>query len=122
MPPGPGEPYHYDRYYTTHHFLGHGNWIWMIPLKAEDGADLMSVGFVSHPDVSEQQIGSVDDFIEQVSRTHPVVTDLVKSGRILDTNRLRNYHYLVERVYSPERWGIIGDAAFAPDPISPRCG
>jgi flavin-dependent dehydrogenase len=116
-PPSLGEPFHYDRYYTTHHFMGRGNWIWMIPLKAEDGSELISIGFVSHPDVYENEVRSVDDFMEQVSTVHPVVTDFVKSGRVVDTSLLRRYHYVVSKVYSPDRWGIVGDAAFAPDPL-----
>lgn len=117
MPPDVGEPYHYDRYYSTHHFLGHGNWIWMIPLKEEDGSDLMSVGLVSHPDYYEYDVRSIESFIEHVSKVHPVVTDFVKSGTVVDTNLLRSYHYVVNPVYSPDRWGIVGDAAFAPDPM-----
>jgi flavin-dependent dehydrogenase len=117
MPPAEGEDYHYDRYYSTHHFLGKGNWIWMIPMKGEDGSDMMSIGLVSHPDHYEHNVRSTDDFIEQVSKVHPVVTDFVKSGNIVDSNLLKRYHYVVEKVYSPDRWGIIGDAAFAPDPM-----
>jgi 2-polyprenyl-6-methoxyphenol hydroxylase-like FAD-dependent oxidoreductase len=116
-PPALGEPFHYDRYYTTHHFMGRGNWIWMIPLKSEDGSELISIGFVSHPGVYEGEVGSVEDFMEQVGKVHPVVTDFVKSGRVVDSSRLRRYHYVVSKVYSPDRWGIVGDAAFAPDPL-----
>ncbi|VAW40945.1 hypothetical protein MNBD_CHLOROFLEXI01-2079 [hydrothermal vent metagenome] len=116
-PPAEGESGHYDRYYTTHHFMGHGNWIWMIPLKTDDGSELMSIGFVSHPDHYDHDVRSIDSFIEQVSKVHPVVTDFVKSGRIVDTNLLRRYHYVTNPVYSPDRWGVVGDAAFAPDPL-----
>ena len=116
-PPALGEPYHYDRYYTTHHFMGRGNWIWMIPLRAEDDSELISIGLVSHPDVYEHDVRSVDDFLEHVSKVHPVVTDLVKSGRVVDTNLLRRYHYYISKVYSADRWAIVGDAAFAPDPL-----
>ena len=117
QPPALGEPFHYDRYYTTHHFMGRGNWIWMIPIKAEDDTELISIGFVSHHDVYKNDVRSVEDFMEQVSKVHPVVTDFVKSGRVVDTAILRRYHYVVSKVYSPERWGIVGDAAFAPDPL-----
>jgi flavin-dependent dehydrogenase len=116
-PPAEGEPYHHDRYYTTHHFMGQGNWIWMIPLKAEDESELMSIGLVSRPDVYGQDVSSVDGFIEQVSKLHPVVAEFVKSGRVVDTNQLRSYHYVSSPVYSADRWGIVGDAAFAPDPM-----
>jgi len=117
MPPKEGEAYHYDRYYSTHHFLGKGNWIWLIPQKGEDGSDLLSIGLVSHPDHYEHKVRNVDDFIEQVSKVHPVITDLVKSSTVLETNLLRRYHYVSEKVYSPDRWAIVGDAAFAPDPM-----
>lgn len=117
MPPGPGEEYHYDRYYSTHHFMGKGNWIWMIPMKGEDGGTLMSVGFVSHPDHFEGEVRNMDDFLRQVDRTHPVVGELTRSGEIVDTQRLKRYHYVVTPMYSADRWAIVGDAAYAPDPL-----
>jgi len=117
MPPEEGEDFHYDRYDTTHHFMGNGNWIWMIPLKDEKYEDLMSIGFVSRPDIFTGDVKTIEDFIKQVEKTHPVVSDLVNSGNIVDTNLLKKYHYYVNKVYSPDRWGIVGDAAFAPDPL-----
>lgn len=116
-PPELGQPFHYDRYYTTHHFMGRGNWIWLIPLRAEDNSELISVGLVSHPDVYKHEVRTVADFLTQVRKTHPVVSDFVESGRVVDTSLLRRYHYVVSKVYSPDRWGIVGDAAFAPDPL-----
>lgn len=117
MPPGPGEPYHYDRYYSTHHFMGRGNWIWMIPMKGEDGGDLMSIGFVSHPDHFDGEVKDISTFLDQVDRTHPVISDLVRSGDVVDTNLLKRYHYVVSPMYSADRWAIVGDAAYAPDPL-----
>lgn len=116
-PPMPGEDYHYDRYYSTHHFMGRGNWIWMIPLRTEDKSELISIGFVSRPDVYDGEVKSMTDFLDQVEQVHPVVTDFVRSGRVVDTNRMRRYHYVSSQVYSVDRWAIIGDAAFAPDPL-----
>lgn len=117
MPPKEGEDYHYDRYNTTHHFMGKGNWIWMIPLKDEKYSSLMSIGFVSRPDVYDGNVSTMEEFLEQVGAVHPVISDLVKSGEIIDTNLLKKYHYYVNKVYSPDRWAIVGDAAFAPDPL-----
>lgn len=117
MPPAEGEPFHYDRYYSTHHFLGKGFWIWMIPMKGEHGKDLISIGFTSRPDVCEADVRDMDSFLEYVDSVHPVVTDLVKSGEIVDTNLLKRYHYVTSQVYSDDRWAIVGDAAFAPDPL-----
>lgn len=116
MPPGPGEPYHYDRYYSTQHFMGKGNWIWMIPMKGENG-DLMSIGFVSHPDHFDGDVRTMESFLAQVDRTHPIIGELVRSGEIVDTNVLKRYHYVVTPMYSADRWAIVGDAAYAPDPL-----
>lgn len=117
MPAEEGECYHYDRYFSTHHFMGHGNWIWMIPLRTEDNSELISIGLTSRPDIYECDVRSVDDFTECVAKVHPVVSEFVKSGRVVDTNMMRHYHYIVKQVYSSDRWGIAGDAAFAPDPL-----
>ena len=117
MPPGPGEDYHYDRYYSTHHFMGKGFWNWLIPMKSEDGEDMMSIGFTSRPDYYDGDIRNIDDFLAAMDNTHRVVADLVRSGTIVDTNKMKRYHYVVKQVYSPDRWAIIGDAAYAPDPL-----
>lgn len=117
MPPPEGDAFHYDRYYSTHHFLGRGFWIWMIPMKGEHGKDLISIGFTSHPDICKADVRDMESFLEYVGGVHPVVTDLVKSGEIVDTNLLKRYHYVTSQVYSNDRWAIVGDAAFAPDPL-----
>lgn len=41
----------------------------------------------------------------------------MSSGRVVDTNVYANYHYAVDQAYSEDRWCIVGDAAFAPDPL-----
>ncbi len=115
--PPPGEPGYYDRYYSTHHFMGPGNWIWLIPIKAEDDSELMSVGLVSHPDYFKGEVKSFEQFVDYVSGVHPVVSEFVQSGRVVDTNVLRHYHYVTSKIYSADRWAIVGDAAFAPDPL-----
>jgi len=117
MPPAEGEPYHYDRYYSTHHFMGKGNWIWLIPLRTEDGSELISIGLSTRPEVYPHDVRSIDAFMEHVGALHPVITELVASGRVLDTNTYANYRYVIDQAYSEDRWCIIGDAAFAPDPL-----
>ncbi len=55
--------------------------------------------------------------MEQVGRIHPTVTDLVEDGSIVDTSFMRNYHYWATQAYSSDRWALIGDAAYALDPL-----
>ena len=117
QPPEEGEDYHYDRYFTTHHFMGRGNWIWLIPVKGEDGKDHMSVGLTSRPDIYPHEVRSVEQFLEHVDKEHPVVADLVRSGTVEDTSILGNYRYFAKQAYSPDRWCLLGDSAYALDPL-----
>ncbi|MEZ5031087.1 MAG: tryptophan 7-halogenase [Saprospiraceae bacterium] len=113
MPAGPGEEYHYERYYSTHHFMGKGFWIWLIPMKGENGEDMMSIGFTSHPDHFQGNVRNIEGFLAETDKSHRVVSDLVRSGEVMDINKMVRYHYVVKQVYSPDRWAIIGDAAYA---------
>ncbi|MEM9457273.1 MAG: tryptophan 7-halogenase [Myxococcota bacterium] len=116
-PAGPGEAYHYDRYYSTHHFMGRGHWIWMIPLRSKEPGELMSIGLSMRSDLYRGHVRNIDDFMEQVGAVHPLITDLVGSGRVLDSNVYRRYHYYSKQAYSADRWAVIGDAAYALDPL-----
>ncbi len=116
-PAGPGETYHYDRYYSTHHFMCRGGWIWMIPMKGESGLDRMSIGFSYMPELAGVQIRNMEDFLRFADGSHTVIADLVRSGHVDDTNLMRRYPYTATRFYSPDRWAIVGDAAYSPDPL-----
>jgi 2-polyprenyl-6-methoxyphenol hydroxylase-like FAD-dependent oxidoreductase len=52
----------YDSYFATHHFFGKGNWIWVIPLKGDQGR-LVSIGITWRPDLFPGTVRSVEDFI-----------------------------------------------------------
>lgn len=115
-------PHHcFDPYYVTHHFFGQHNWMWAIPMQPERSApaqsDLISIGIVFRPDLYKREISSVDSFLSEVAAEHPVVADLVKSGKIVDTNIFRNYFYETKQSYSPRGWFIIGDAGDTVDPL-----
>ncbi|MCG8418836.1 MAG: tryptophan 7-halogenase [Proteobacteria bacterium] len=107
----------YDSYYVTHHFFGKGNWIWLIPLQGEDGRPILSVGITWRPDLFAAAIRSVDDFIDQCDREHPVVADLLRNSHVLDSNVYLNYMYESTRVYSSDGWFVLGDAGNTVDPL-----
>jgi len=111
--------YCYDSYYVTHHFFGKNNWIWAIPMQPVlDGQnDLISIGIVYRPDLYEKEITSIEGFVSQVAQEHPIITELVQSGNIVDTNTYRNYFYETEQSYSRCGWFIIGDAGDTVDPL-----
>jgi flavin-dependent dehydrogenase len=107
----------FDSYFATHHFMGHGNWIWCIPMRTADFGDMISIGIVWRPDILEKNITSLEAFFEHVDSEHPVVTELVRSGEIHDIKVYRNYMYEAKQVYSTDGWYLIGDAGDTVDPL-----
>lgn len=110
-------PTDYDLWQSTHHFMGHGNWIWGIPLRGDHGEPLLSMGITWCPDVLPVELRTLDEFLAHVDGEHPALGELVRSGRVLDTNVYRNYLYRAEHVYSADGWFLIGDAARTVDPL-----
>ena len=106
-----------DAYYATHHFFGRGNWIWLIPVRAESGRRMMSVGLTCRPDLFPEPVTSIPEFLDRVAGEHPILGDLVRSGSVVDTNLYRNYMYRTRRRYSPRGWFLVGDAADTVDPL-----
>lgn len=106
----------YDLWLTTHHFMGRGYWIWCIPLEVGD-ENLCSIGFTWRPDLFEGRIRTIEDFLAQVDRDHPAISEMVRSGEVVDTNNYLNYYYRSERLYSEDGWFLVGDTARAVDPL-----
>ena len=107
----------FDPYFSAHHFFGHGNWVWCIPLPTEDGSPLMSIGLMDRPDLFPHSIRTIDDVLDQFAREHPVLHELVSSGTVVDTNVYNNYLYRAEQRYSEDGWFLIGDAADTTDAL-----
>lgn len=117
-PDGPDGPYHYDRFFSTHHFFGRGNWVWIIPMRRPDGSDRLSIGITSHPDhFAGEHPRSIEAARAQIGSEHHALLDLIDSGTVADTSVLRNYIYTSSRLYSADRWAVIGDAACTLDPL-----
>jgi flavin-dependent dehydrogenase len=112
-------PLGYDVWYSTHHFMGHGNWIWGIPLQSAGHDRLISLGITFRPDAfpHTDAMKSVDDLLRYLDSEHPALAAMVRSGKVLDTNVYREYIYWAEQIYSPDGWFLVGDAARAVDPL-----
>jgi len=107
----------YDSYYVTHHFMGRGNWIWCIPIRAEDDVDLISVGICYRADLYSRPITDVASFLAAVREEHPVVAEFTESGEVTDEQQYRSYMYDTRQQYSTDNWFLIGDAARMVDPL-----
>lgn len=112
-------PHDYDLWHSTHHFMGHANWIWCIPLQSQsrDRKNLVSVGITYRPDLYQQSLQNLDHFLAAVESEHPAVAAMVRSGQVLDMHSYRNYLYNADQVYSANRWFLVGNAARTVDPL-----
>jgi flavin-dependent dehydrogenase len=112
-------PLAYDIWDSTHHFMGHANWIWGIPLRSAEHARMISLGITFRPDIFPRadRMKTVEHFLEYLDAEHPALAAMVRSGEVLDAHVYRDYIYWADHVYSPDGWFIVGDAARAVDPL-----
>lgn len=108
----------YDPYYVTHHFYGKGYWIWLIPMRSENGDDLISIGVTYRAELMDGEVTSMEQFIALMQRDHPVIAGLIHTGVIVDTNLYKNYMYESSQYYSENGWFLVGDSGFTFDPAN----
>jgi flavin-dependent dehydrogenase len=105
-------------YFATHHFFGRGNWIWCIPMRSPEDVPFMSIGITYRKDVYPHgEVRTIEKFLECVGREHEMIVELVRSGKVVDTNSYSSYMWECRQRYSPNRWYIIGDAGDTVDPL-----
>ena len=106
----------YELWDSTHHFMGDGYWIWGIPFNSAH-RNTISLGIVYRPDILEKPLRTLDDVLQFCDAEHPALSDMIRSGTVLDENKYLNYIYWADTCYSKDRWFLIGDAARAYDPL-----
>jgi flavin-dependent dehydrogenase len=104
------------RWLYTNHLMGEGYWVWLIPLSS----DSISIGIVADPRFHPyERINTLDAALEWLDEHEPLVADAVRSrpDDVQDFLRIQDYAYEVDRVYSPDRWCLTGDAGAFTDPF-----
>lgn len=104
------------RQFSTNHLLGHGYWVWMIPL----GSGSISIGVCADPRMHPfEEINELPAFLQWLSHHEPQLAAslMPRLDDVQDFLRVRDFAYSVERVYSPDRWSLIGEAAAFADPF-----
>ncbi len=104
------------RWLYTNHLMGEGYWVWLIPLSS--GA--ISIGIVADPRFHPfERMNTLEAALDWLDEHEPLVADAVRSrpDDVQDFLKIENYAYRVERVYSPERWCLTGDAGAFTDPF-----
>jgi flavin-dependent dehydrogenase len=100
-----------SHYYGTNHFLGHGHWIWMIPIDMD--TDEISIGVMHHHDVMPaSSINTQEKLYAFLRANHRILYDLLQTGELVDFHYFGRPGHSSRRLFSPDNWYVIGDAAF----------
>lgn len=103
---------HTSRGLSTIHFCYPGYWIWVIPLRH----GVTSVGVTGEKrvvDASVRTQGGFRAFLE----SHRAVASLLAPAKLIDLGGYTQIAYGTRQFFSADRWGLIGEAAVAQDPL-----
>jgi flavin-dependent dehydrogenase len=104
------------RQFSTNHLMGEGYWVWLIPLASGP----ISIGIVADPRIHPfEEMNTLDAAIDWLVRHEPQLGDVVKSRthQIEDFLKVQDLSYGCERVFSPQRWCLTGEAGAFIDPL-----
>jgi flavin-dependent dehydrogenase len=104
------------RWQSTVHLMGAGYWVWLIPL----GSGSHSFGIVADGDMHpynrinrfERAMDWLREFEPQCARIMEAHTDELE-----DFLALQHFAHSCERVFSPARWALVGEAGVFTDPF-----
>jgi flavin-dependent dehydrogenase len=103
---------HTPRRLSTLHFVYRGYWIWFIPLQE----GMTSIGVVCEKQHFDMKHRSKDGFLDFL-RQHAAVASLLENAKPIATQSFLHLAYGTKRYFSPDRWGLVGEAAAFPDPF-----
>lgn len=102
------------RQFSTNHLMGEGYWFWLIPL----GSDHISLGLCADPRLHPyEEMSDFDRLLEWLHRHEPQLAQVV-AGRVDDVAdflTVRDFAFGAERLYSPDRWTLVGEAGLFAD-------
>jgi flavin-dependent dehydrogenase len=103
---------HSSRFLSTVHFFYPGYWIWFIPLHE----GVTSVGVTGQTGCDERELRTSDG-LRRFLDSHGAVRQLLEPAKPLDVGAYTQIAYSTQRYFSPDRWGLTGEAATAADPL-----
>jgi len=105
-----------QRWLSTVHLMGAGYWVWLIPL----GSGSTSVGIVADPALHPfHRLSRFGRAVEWLREFEPQCADVVEAhaSQLQDFLALQHFAHGCERVFSPERWAMIGESGVFTDPF-----
>lgn len=104
------------RWFSTNHLMGRGYWVWLIPLAS----GTTSVGIVVDPEIHPfSEIHTFEKALLWLKRHEPQFADITEGHRneVMDFGALKNYPHNCQRVFSPQRYALTGEAGLFIDPF-----
>jgi flavin-dependent dehydrogenase len=104
------------RKFSTNHLFGHGYWVWLIPLSTGP----ISIGVCTDASIHPfEDISTFDAFLAFLRMHEPQLAEVIaaRTDQIVDFLRVEDFSYGVERVFSPDRWCLVGEAGAFADPL-----
>lgn len=95
---------------STTHLISEGYWLWLIRLASGP----ISIGVCADERVHPwEQIESFEAFMAWVKENEPQLHAEIDGRRedVLDFLRVKDFSYASSRVFSPDRWTLVGEAA-----------
>ncbi len=101
---------------STNHLMGPGYWVWLIPL----GSGSTSLGIVADGDMHPfHRINRFERAMDWLREYEPQFAAMMDdhTGELEDFLALQHYAHACARVFSPDRWSLVGEAGVFTDPF-----
>ncbi len=105
-----------ERWLSTNHLMGPGYWFWLIPL----GNGSTSLGIVADGDMHPfHRINRYERAMDWLREFEPQAAEICGrySDQLEDFLALQHYAHDCARVFSPDRWALVGEAGVFSDPF-----
>lgn len=104
------------RKFSTNHLMGEGYWVWLIPLATGS----ISIGIVADPRFHPfDAINTLEKALDWIGRHEPQLAEALANRQddVQDFLKVEDFAYSATRVFSPERWCLVGVAGVFADPF-----
>jgi hypothetical protein len=105
-----------QRWLSTNHLMGTGYWVWLIPLASGS----TSFGIVADADLHPfNRLNRFERALDWLREFEPQCATAVEAhaAGLEDFLALQHFAHACARVFSPDRWAMVGEAGVFTDPF-----